>query len=426
MLRLPATIFGILTVWGVYLLTARLFSVRVGLLASFFVATSFWHINFSRIGLRAIGAPLFAVWGIYLLLAGLERARNGRPYLVTMIACGTVYALGFYTYIAYRITPMLVGFAALYYFFYARREKWMRAFGKAIAAFAVTAVVVVAPLVAYFVRNLETLTHRSAEVSIFHDARPIVSLFQNIFKTTQMVFTRGDFDWMHNISFRPVVFWPVALLFALGIVLAIRAFRPPEEWFANAMAILWLVAGAVPAVLSNEAMPNSLRSILMIPAIYTLAAIGAWFAYDCLARFIPKQWLPALGAALLLVVAYTGYRSYFHDWAENPKVPETFNSGGVEIVNRVNALPKTAPKYIVVVEPGAPEDQSIGVPIPVQTIMFMTASYTRKQQAETNIHYVYREPGDGLNGVPFCQAVAARVQAATFCFEVNRASRPVF
>src|ERR1035437_10716056 len=44
-LRLPAAIFGILTVWGVYLLAAELYSPPVGLLASFFLATSFWHIT---------------------------------------------------------------------------------------------------------------------------------------------------------------------------------------------------------------------------------------------------------------------------------------------------------------------------------------------------------------------------------------------
>ena len=46
-LRLPAAIFGILTVWGVYLLAAELVSVPVGLLSAFFLATSFWHVVLS-------------------------------------------------------------------------------------------------------------------------------------------------------------------------------------------------------------------------------------------------------------------------------------------------------------------------------------------------------------------------------------------
>jgi len=52
LLRLPAAVFGMLTVWGVYLLAAELFGMPIGLLACFFMATSFWHVLFSRLGLR--------------------------------------------------------------------------------------------------------------------------------------------------------------------------------------------------------------------------------------------------------------------------------------------------------------------------------------------------------------------------------------
>ncbi len=79
LLRLPAAVFGILTVWGVYLLAAELFSAPIGLLACFFIATSFWHVLFSRLGLRAIGAPLFAVWTLYLLLDAMRRSARRPP-----------------------------------------------------------------------------------------------------------------------------------------------------------------------------------------------------------------------------------------------------------------------------------------------------------------------------------------------------------
>ena len=102
-LRLPAAIFGILTVWGLYLLGAEFISVPAGLLAAFFLATSFWHLVFSRIAFRAIAAPLFLVWSLYLLLVAFRRAHIG-----WMILAGAVYGLGFYTYLAYRVTPLVV------------------------------------------------------------------------------------------------------------------------------------------------------------------------------------------------------------------------------------------------------------------------------------------------------------------------------
>src|SRR3989338_1221912 len=75
-LRLPSAIFGILTVLGTYFLGKELFSVRVGLFSAFLLATSFWHINFSHIGFRAIMAPFFLVWAIYFLLLALRKLKE--------------------------------------------------------------------------------------------------------------------------------------------------------------------------------------------------------------------------------------------------------------------------------------------------------------------------------------------------------------
>src|SRR3989338_4260251 len=71
-LRLPSAIFGVLTVLGLYLMTKALFSIRAAIFASFFLATSFWHINFSRIGFRAIMAPFFLIWSFYFLFMAMR------------------------------------------------------------------------------------------------------------------------------------------------------------------------------------------------------------------------------------------------------------------------------------------------------------------------------------------------------------------
>ncbi|MDO8523101.1 MAG: glycosyltransferase family 39 protein, partial [bacterium] len=78
-LRLPSAIFGILTVLGLYLMTKELFFGRVAVFSAFFMATSFWHINFSRIGFRAIMAPFFLVWGFYFLLLVMRKALIEMP-----------------------------------------------------------------------------------------------------------------------------------------------------------------------------------------------------------------------------------------------------------------------------------------------------------------------------------------------------------
>ena len=261
-LRLPAAIFGILTVWAVYCLAAELFSTSIGLLASFFLATSLWHLTFSRIGLRAIASPLFLAWALYLLLSGLRPAREGRPFLARIAAAGVVYGMGFYTYIAYRATPPLILLALVYWWVLARREGWTARFARSAGLFAGAAAVTVIPLIAYFVRHPDMFLRRSMEISVWQTPRPLLELLRNIWRIAGMVFWKGDPDWLHNIAGRPEVFLPVALLFAVGLVEGIRAIFHRREWFGPALAIGWLLLAAVPAVLSVENMPHALRALL--------------------------------------------------------------------------------------------------------------------------------------------------------------------
>src|SRR3989344_9632668 len=47
-------LIGILTVVGLYLLTKQLFEWRLAAIASYLMAISFWHVNFSRTELSAV------------------------------------------------------------------------------------------------------------------------------------------------------------------------------------------------------------------------------------------------------------------------------------------------------------------------------------------------------------------------------------
>src|ERR1039458_2666728 len=107
-LRLPAALFGLLTIWGVYLLGAELFSTPCGLLSALFVAASFWHMMLSRLGYRTVLAPCFLVFAVYFLLRAISRSREGKPCFGMAILAGATYGLGFYTYISYRATPLLL------------------------------------------------------------------------------------------------------------------------------------------------------------------------------------------------------------------------------------------------------------------------------------------------------------------------------
>ena len=67
-LKFPSIIFGTLTVLGVFLLTYELFqSYIAGLIGAYLIAFSYWAINFSRIGFRAIMVPLILTFAFYFV-----------------------------------------------------------------------------------------------------------------------------------------------------------------------------------------------------------------------------------------------------------------------------------------------------------------------------------------------------------------------
>jgi hypothetical protein len=87
----------------------------------------------------------------------------------------------------------------------------------------------------------------------------------------------------------------------------------------------------------------------------------------------------------LVIVAGWGYYDYFVVWAQNPNVPGAFSTNYVTIGQQINALPTSTPKYVVVNAGGVP---ARGVPVPAETTMFITHSFTASDAAARNIHYL--------------------------------------
>jgi 4-amino-4-deoxy-L-arabinose transferase-like glycosyltransferase len=75
-LKFWSIVFGTLTVLGIYLLGKELFHRRgAALLSAFFLATSYWAINFSRIGFRAIMTSLLMSFAFYFFFRGIRRQK---------------------------------------------------------------------------------------------------------------------------------------------------------------------------------------------------------------------------------------------------------------------------------------------------------------------------------------------------------------
>src|SRR3989344_6853624 len=116
-LRIVPAIAGILTVLGLYLLAKQLFNWQIAAFSSYLMAIAFWHVNFSRIGFRAILAPILLVWGFYFLWRGLSSGK-----LWNFAASAILWGLGFYTYIAFRAMPLSLILVLLAYWHATKKD----------------------------------------------------------------------------------------------------------------------------------------------------------------------------------------------------------------------------------------------------------------------------------------------------------------
>src|SRR3989338_6432375 len=417
-LRLPSAIFGILTVLGTYFLGKELFSVRVGLFSAFLLATSFWHINFSHIGFRAIMAPFFLVWAIYFLLLALRKLKEFQnvlvPCLLSLVA-GVFYGLGFYSYIAYRVTPILILFIILFYWLKDKGAVIRKKILATCLLFLVSSFIVALPLGIYFLQHPADFMGRTTQVSVFSSASPMKDLAMNTVKTLGMFNFAGDWNWRHNYAGSSQLFWPIGLLLIIGVIAGIKSIASTkhearnskqitnsnnqnlkvwnfENWglfknsnFGFLILFLWFLLAMLPVVISNEGIPHALRSILMIPPVIIFAGIGGICLYDFLKKYITSFWLPLASATFLAILFFQGYYSYFIAWANNLNVQGAFAEDYVALGRKLNSLPVSMPKYVVVQAGGVTVN---GIPMPAQTVMFITNTYAPESQGAKNLYYV--------------------------------------
>ena len=304
-LRLVSAIFGTLTVLGVYLLTKEFFPPKISkpktliskqsqnpndqnlfrdsrlefrdshgetiaLLSSFFLAVSFWHINFSRIGFRAIMLPCLAAFGMYWLVKALRTGKTS-----SALASGITTGLGFSTYIGFRFMPFVLGVPILLALAAWWRQKQAEHCAPCIIAlFLFAALVSGLPLGLYFLEHPADFTGRAGQVSIFSAESPLYELAKSNLLTFGMLFVRGDCNPRHNLGCKPQLFWPVGIFFLVGLAVTLRGlFRKPLSP-APYTLIAWFSFMTLPATLTREGLPHALRAIGMLPPIMILAAIG--------------------------------------------------------------------------------------------------------------------------------------------------------
>ncbi len=311
-LRLTSATVSVLTVVLTFLLGRRLFGTRVGMLSMALIGVSFWQVMSGRNGYRSVTQPLLeAVTAYFFVLAREQRSLTW--YALSGVGLGATL----YTYLGARAFPAV--FVAFAIWLLVRGARPKHGDVLRIAAFSLAAVLVAAPLAAFFLTNPGTFSARMEQVFIF---RPQVSgghpwrlLLDNTEKMLKSFTLSGEPMWRYNIPGRPMFVGAIGVAFYAGIAVLLRRLWRRDD--SAAFTCIWLAVMFFPSLLSWDVGAYTLRAMGLVPAVYFVPALGLdWLWRQISARpRLGSRVASALVALLLLIDAGWTARDYFVVWA---------------------------------------------------------------------------------------------------------------
>jgi 4-amino-4-deoxy-L-arabinose transferase-like glycosyltransferase len=364
-LKLPAIIFGSLTIFGTYLLTKELFSScfpdkrvkRIALISAFLTAFSFWAINFNRIAFRANMLPFILVFSFYFFFRGI-RTKKWWDFAIG----GLIFGVGSHTYIAFRIAPAI--FIALVIALVLSRKKFLKEYWKLLLLFVFVFSIVTAPIAHVIYSHSEYLHAPIDDISIFspliNHGHLVQTFLQSLFLSLIKYSYVGDMNWRHNYPPYPILDPVTGVAFLFGLIYAlikltrhlkIRFFQKQmsDELAAYFFLITWFFLMLAPEFLTGEGLPHALRSIGTLPAVMILSALTFdYFLKDSEKKSKRYQKITFVSVIILLIfVGIFNPVKYFYFWANEPKVAESFDKNLTDISRYLKTLPPEQEKFVV-------------------------------------------------------------------------------
>jgi 4-amino-4-deoxy-L-arabinose transferase-like glycosyltransferase len=306
-----------------YFLGKELLDKRLGLLAAFFTAISYWHVIISRMGLRIVLAPLWTSATLYFLLRAF-RTRRRNDYLLAGLSLG----LGLYGYMGFRIVPLLVVVLALLKAVFDRGPGFdPRRFVVNFVFLVVTSVLVFLPMLRYMYDEPRAFWYRALtrttnlEVTVQRSSSQI--FVDNVKRALLMFNWMGDDAWPESVPLRPALDYISGGLFILGVAFVLYLLvvkRRPIALYLLVAVFVLLLPSTLAIAFPNEN-PSNIRGSSVIPVVLLLVSLPAYV--------VAKQVVNALrgGLGVLLVVVLGGlmlwqatrlnFQSYFVDYDQH-------------------------------------------------------------------------------------------------------------
>ncbi len=335
-IRLVSALLGTFTIPATYWMTRELLGRGEALLTALITAITFWHLNLSRVGFRAIGLPLLTALCLWFMARGLHtepREAGLKQRWLDFGIGGLCLGLSFYTYLAARFLP--IAFVAWIVCLLWRRHPIN---GRGLLLFFAVALIIASPLLVYAVQHLDTFLERSMQVSIFNpninQGDLLGTLLRHAAKALGMFNWRGDFIPRHNMPYRPVFDPLMGLLFLAGLAISVQRARDRQEY---ALLVICFLVMLIPTVLAEDA-PHFLRAVGILPVLFVFPAVALQTAWEALRIRLAGR-LASLAVLLLLGWSLSAtVDDYFRKHVRSEAVYYNFETGAVELASQVNSF----------------------------------------------------------------------------------------
>ncbi len=359
--RLPAAIFGALTVVVLYYFVLELFgNKKTAYLSSFLLAILPWHINLSRASSEAIISTFFAVLGMTFLLKGLK---NKLPQIHFFLFGLLAFAVSIFFYHASAFfIPVFLPFLFLL-------SPWIK--NKKTTALLICLAVIGISLLFLTIGGGKG---RASQVSILSipggttelkrqtdeegTQNPLLTRFYHnkfyfygrLFLSSYTQHFSGTFLFVdtglpirYKIPWTGNVYLIEAPFILLGFAFLLSEGLKNRQYFLL-IPIVWLFIGAMPAGLTWEDIPNLVRSNFMAEALVMIAAFGFYQSIKLVNG--KTRIVIALICALILI---QNFAIFLNNYFYHTKIHEPWHRSASEpdLIYSLNGFAKNGQKIIM-------------------------------------------------------------------------------
>jgi 4-amino-4-deoxy-L-arabinose transferase-like glycosyltransferase len=368
-IRLPAAIFGILSILIMYLLVKELFkNENLAVISAAILTFSPWHIQYSRIGFEVILLPLLFLLGLWLFFKSLKDSKWLWLSTVFLVLTPWTYST------AKFFTPLLLLFLLIVW-----RKEIFKMTKKHLFIAIIAGLVVGLPIV------YSTLFGGGAErfgyVSVFTDpttepeigvARQIDArmrgetgeglnptifdrsvhnkftfwggnILTNYFQafSTDFLFIKGDLNLRHSIGTGE--FYKIeAIALVLGLILFFA--NQQEDKKTKALIVFWILAGVIPAAITRDGGMHASRLITILPPLVILISYGLGGVVERLKPNFRKIFVLIYGMVWVLSFGFYLHEYYVHyPWASE----RWWNAGFKEAIQSLKEIDKNYNKVLI-------------------------------------------------------------------------------